>query len=251
MRRYFSAPTPRFGKQSSRLSIGNQQRSPYYWWWQYLRRNADYIACCERGGKGKLAKLYADFGDVQNDNFHEWWTSDDRGATLFAEQALAIPFGELVTTEQWQTDWRAEDVLVVAVPLEMSKRFIKSAFSKLLDKRHTSVKRGRPSIATLKEKSTALYALERNYTIAALQSTLAVYDLWFENELRKKTDKLTLWQIGAELILNRSAVLDALSEDKNDRLSGRNTLGATVHRYVTQAKRIIGNTAKGKFPMSD
>jgi hypothetical protein len=250
MRRYFSAPTPRFGKQSSRLSIGNQQRSPYYWWWQYLRRNADYIACCERGGKGKLAKLYADFGDVQNDNFHEWWTSSDRGATLFAEQALAIPFGELVTTEQWQTDWRAEDVLVVAVPLEMSKRFIKSAFSKLLDKRHTSVKRGRPSIATLKEQSTALYALERNYTIAALQSTLAVYDLWFENELRKKTDKLTLWQIGAELKLNRSAVLDALSEDKNDRLSGRNTLGATVHRYVTQAKRIIGNTAKGKFPLS-
>jgi hypothetical protein len=77
-----------------------------------------------------------------------------------------------------------------------------------------------------------------------------VYDLWFENELRKKTDKLTLWQIGAELKLNRSAVLDALSEDKNDRLSGRNTLGATVHRYVTQAKRIIGNTAKGKFPLS-
>jgi len=250
MRRYFSAPTPRFGKQSSRLSIGNQQRSPYYWWWQYLRRNADYIACCERGGKGKLAKLYADFGDVQNDNFHEWWTSSDRGATLFAEQALAIPFGELVTTEQWQSSWQADDVLVVAVPLEMSKRFIKSAFSKLLDKRHTSAKRGRPSIATLKEKSTALYALERNYTIAALQSTLAVYDLWFENELRKKTDKLTLWQIGAELKLNRSAVLDALSEDKNDRLSGRNTLGATVHRYVTQAKRIIGNTAKGKFPLS-
>jgi len=250
MRRYFSAPTPRFGKQSSRLSIGNQQRSPYYWWWQYLRRNADYIACCERGGKGKLAKLYADFGDVQNDNFHEWWTSSDRGATLFAEQSLAIPFGELVTTEQWQSSWQADDVLVVAVPLEMSKRFIKSAFSKLLDKRHTSVKRGRPSIATLKEKSTALYALERNYTIAALQSTLAVYDLWFENELRKKTDKLTLWQIGAELKLNRSAVLDALSEDKNDRLSGRNTLGATVHRYVTQAKRIIGNTANGKFPLS-
>ena len=250
MRRYFSAPTPRFGKQNSRLSIGNQQRSPYYWWWQYLRRNADYIACCERGGKGKLAKLYADFGDVQNDNFHEWWTSSDRGATLFAEQSLAIPFGELVTTEQWQSSWQADDVLVVAVPLEMSKRFIKSAFSKLLDKRHTSVKRGRPSIATLKEQSTSLYALERNYTIAALQTTLAVYDLWFQNELRKKTDKLTLWQIGAELKLNRSAVLDALSEDKNDRLSGRNTLGATVHRYVTQAKRIIGNTANGKFPLS-
>jgi hypothetical protein len=250
MRRYFSAPTPRFGKQSSRLSIGNQQRSPYYWWWQYLRRNADYIACCERGGKGKFAKLYADFGDVRNDNFHEWWTSNDRGVTLFAEQHLAVRFGELASAEQWQASWHADDVLVVAVPLEMSKRSIKSAFGKLLDKRHTDVKRGRPSIAKMKEHSTARYALERNYTINGLQNTLAVYDLWIDNQARSKADKLALWQIAAELKLNRAAIKDATSDDSGDRLSGRNTLGATVHRYVTQAKRIIGNTAKGKFPLS-
>ena len=43
---------------------------------------------------------------------------------------------------------------------------------------------------------------------------------------------------------------DALSEDKHDRLAGRNTLGATVHRYVAVAKAIIGNTSRGKFPLS-
>lgn len=215
-----------------------------------MRRNADYIACCERGGKGKFAKLYADFGDVRNDNFHEWWTSNDRGVTLFAEQHLAVRFGELASAEQWQASWHADDVLVVAVPLEMSKRSIKSAFGKLLDKRHTDVKRGRPSIAKMKEHSTARYALERNYTINGLQNTLAVYDLWIDNQARSKADKLALWQIAAELKLNRAAIKDATSDDSGDRLSGRNTLGATVHRYVTQAKRIIGNTAKGKFPLS-
>ena len=250
MKRYFLTPTPRFGRQGNRLAIGHQQRSPYYWWWQYLRRNAEYVACCKRGGKGKLSQLYADFGDVQNDNFYEWWTEGARGARLFAEEPLAIKFGELASVDEWQAHWTREDVLIVAVPLAMTKRASKGAFAKLLDARHTGTQLGRPSIAKLKDHSTALYKLERNYTIAALQTTLAVYDLWLENEQREKADKLTLWQIGAELKLNRSAMRDALSEDKNDRLAGRNTLGATVHRYMAVAKAIIGNTSRGKFPLS-
>ncbi len=100
MKRHFSAPTPRFGRINNRLGVGHQQRSPYYWWWQYLRRNADYIACCERGGKGRLSKLYKDFGDVREDNFHKWWTEGDRGVELFAEQPLAVSLSELHPADQ-------------------------------------------------------------------------------------------------------------------------------------------------------
>jgi hypothetical protein len=91
---------PRFGRVNSRLPVGHQQGSPYYWWWQYLRRNADYIACCERGGKGRLSKLYKDFGDVREDNFHKWWTEGDRGVELFAEQPLAVRLSELHPADQ-------------------------------------------------------------------------------------------------------------------------------------------------------
>ena len=249
MKRHFRAPTPRFGRVNNRLPIGYQQRSPYYWWWQYLRRNANYIACCEKGGKGKLAALYADFGDVREDNFHKWWTENQRGAELFAEQPLAVKFGELATAADWQPHWDKETVLVVAVPLSMSKRAIKGAFAKLLDSRHAGNKSGRPSMAKLKEVSTARYKLEHNYTISGLLTALAVYDLWVENQAKPKAERLTLWEIGKALNINKSAIKDAESSSTADRLVGRNVLGATVSRYVKQARAMIENTAAGKFPL--
>lgn len=249
MKRHFLAPTPRFGRTNNRLPVGYQQRSPYYWWWQYLRRNADYIACCDKGGKGKLAALYADFGDIREDNFHKWWTENQRGAMLFAEQPLTVKFGELKQPSEWQPHWDSEAVMVVAVPLSMSKRALKGAFAKLVDSRHTGSKSGRSSLAKLKTVSTARYKLEHNYTISGLLTTLAVYDLWLINVDKPKSERLTLWQIGKVLNINKSAIKDAESITSADRMVGRNILGATVSRYVKQAKAMIANAATGKFPL--
>ena len=249
MKRHFLAPSPRFGRVNNRLPLGYQQRSPYYWYWQYLRRNADYIACCEMGGKGKLAELYADFGDIREDNFHKWWTEKERGATLFAEQPLTVKFGELKQADEWQQHWDSGAVMVVAVPLSMSKRALKGAFAQLLDNRHTGSKSGRPSLAILKTVSTARYKLEHNYTISGLLTTLAVYDLWVENQTKPKAEKLALWEIGRALNINKKAITRAESKLAYERLDGRNVLGATVSRYVKQAKVMIENTAKGKFPV--
>lgn len=249
MKRHFAAPAPRFGRVNNRLPVGYQQRSPYYWWWQYLRRNADYIACCEKGGKGKLRALYADFGDVRDDNFHKWWTDKQRGAELFAEAPLSVKFGELGAAAEWQPHWDKDTVLVVAVPLTMSKRALKGAFAKLLDSRHTGNKSGRPSMATLKEVSTARYKLEHNYTVSGLMTALAVYDLWVEEQAKPKAERLTLWEIGKALNINKPAIKDAESNSTADRLVGRNVLGATVSRYVKQTRAMIENTAVGKFPL--
>jgi len=249
MKRHFSAPTPRFGRVNNRLSVGHQQRSPYYWWWQYLRRNADYTACCEKGGEGELAELYADFGDVRNDNFHKWWTEGDRGVDLFAEQPLSVKFGELDTAADWQPHWDKAAVMVVAVPLSMSKRALKGAFAKLLESRHTGNKSGRPSMAKLKTVSTARYQLEHNYTISGLLTALAVYDLWIDNKRKPKAEQLKLWEIGKALNVNAKAIKRAESNLPYERLDGRNVLGATVSRYVKQARAMIENTAVGKFPL--
>ena len=214
-----------------------------------MRRNANYIACCAAGGKGKLAALYADFGDVREDNFHKWWTENQRGAELFAEQPLTVKFGELATASDWQPHWDKETVLVVAVPLSMSKRGLKGAFAKLLDSRHTGNKLGRPSMAKLKEVSTARYKLEHNYTVSGLLTALAVYDLWAENQTKPKAERLTLWEIGKALNVNAKAIKRAESKLPYERLDGRNVLGATVSRYVKQARAMIENTAAGKFPL--
>jgi len=248
MKRHFSAPSPRFGRVNNRLSVAHQQKSPYYWYWAYLRRNENYLACCANGGKGELAALYEDFGDVREDNFHKWWTENQRGATLFGEQPLSVKFGELTTAQDWQAHWDRDAVMVLAVPLAMSKRSLKGLFAKALDTRHTGNKSGRPSMAKLKEVSTAKYKLERNYTVGNLMTALAVYDLWTENQTKPTSERLTLWQIGKALNINRTAVKEAESNNNADRLTGRNVLGATVSRYVKQARAMIDNAAKGKFP---
>jgi hypothetical protein len=249
MKRHFSAPSPRFGRANNRLSVAHQQHSPYYWYWAYLRRNESYLACCANGGNGDLAALYADFGDIREDNFHKWWTENQRGATLFGEQPLSAKFGELAMPQDWQAHWDKGVVMVLAVPLAMSKRSLKGAFAKLLDSRHTGNKSGRPSMAKLKAVSTAKYKIERNYTVSGLVTALAVYDLWTENQTKPASERMTLWQIGKSLNINRTAINDAESTNNADRLTGRNVLGATVSRYVKQARAMIDNAAKGKFPL--
>lgn len=192
--------------------------------------------------------MYADFGDIREDNFHKWWTENQRGATLFAEQPLTVKFGELKQAAEWQPHWDSEAVMVVAVPLSMSKRALKGAFARLLDSRHTGNKSGRPSMAKLKEVSTARYKLEHNYTISGLMTALAVYDLWVENQTRPKAERLTLWEIGKALNINKKAINRAESKLPYERLDGRNVLATTVSRYVKQARAMVANTAGGKFP---
>jgi hypothetical protein len=208
------------------------------------------MACCERGGTGDLGGLYADFGDVRSDDFQQWWCQDERGAGLFGEKALEVTLGELASVHEWNTAWTREQVMVVAVPLNVAKRKLKSSFAKLLDARHSAARSGRPSLALLKNTSTAQYKLERNYTIAALSTTLSVYDLWVKNQEKMQTERLTLWEIGKALNLNRQAIKDAESKVSADRIIGRNLLGATVGRYVKQAKAMIANTELGRFPLA-
>lgn len=39
------------------------EQSVYYYWWEFLRLSDRYKTICE-GGKGRLARLYEDFGNV-------------------------------------------------------------------------------------------------------------------------------------------------------------------------------------------
>ena len=242
---HFLAPHPLFGRVNSRLADTYQKRSPYYWWWAYLRRSEAYLQCCEQGGTGPLSSLYADFGDVREADFHKWWTAGQRGANLFAEQNLEARFGELVTPDQWNPAWSAEDVMVVAVPLRESNRRLKGKFAKLLDSRLQRT-RGRPALA--KVTQTARYPLARNYTVQNLERTLEAYDLWLVNQALPKPERKTLWEIGVDMRFNRDASRQALSKTSAERLLGRNMLGAHVRRYVSQAEKIIKNLESGIFP---
>lgn len=243
MLKRFLAQHPTFGTKNKPKSLSYQQQSPYYWWWAYLKRNKDYLACCEKGVKGKLAKLYADFGDVRNNDFKTWWTDNERGATLFGEKPSLMTLTQLNSKHEWLDEWPMEHVLIVAMPLTSSKRYLKTRFSRLLSQVHMS-KPGR--IAKNLEQSSSKYPLGQNYTMDNLIKTLAVYDLYMAT--RNQTPKLKLWEIGEKLRVVEKAMTKGLT-DKHDIMIKRNVMAASVKRYVNQAEKMIANTALGKFPV--
>jgi hypothetical protein len=246
MATFFLAPYPTFGTAKNRKTDAYQKRSPYYWWWEYLRRNQDYLDCCANDGKGRLADLYTDFGDVRDKEFRVWWQEDRRGARLFGEQQLEVKFKEMESSAEWGADWTKDKVMVVAFPLAVGKRRLMGDIRKLLDMRHTC-KQGRPALA--KVESTAKYKLSRNYTTANLETALNVYDLWVANNAKPKAEQIKQWEIGVELKLHKLSVKDAYSGLKQDRAVGRNLLGAMVKRYLTQAQKTIKSLEDGVFPV--
>ncbi len=210
-----------------------------------MRRNRDYLACCEQVGNGKLAKLYEDFGDVRRDDFHAWWTTGKRGARLFGERPLPLNLKELKDANEWDSEWHQEGVLVVAVPLNLPKRHLEAKFSELLKKRHGG-QRGRRKAGD-GCVSTAEYPLHRNVSVPTLRVQLAVYDAVMAKR-RGEVDK-TLARIGQELRLVASA-MPRSTDLKDEAEHKRNVMAATVSRHFKAAQRIVANVARGEFPNS-
>ena len=243
MKIVFKAIHPIFGRTNKPLRPSYQQRSPYYWWWEFLRRNEEYAACCAAGGKGELSELYKDFGVVSNDNFKQWWM--EHGFRLFAEKPLPVKLMELNDASEWDGTWTKSNVMVMAVPLNVSKRDLHSLFVQLLKKRHGG-KRGRKALSD-RDASTAKYPLHRDVSIHTLRIQLAIYDAVIEG--RSIGKKVNLADIGKKLNLapkSNSRTKDEVMDEKKRRA----VLASTVSRHFKDAQRIIANTAKGEFPNS-
>ena len=245
-KRKFLGPVPHFGTKHKRAPISKQEQSPYYWWWAYLKRNKQYLSCCERGGKGPFAKLYEDFGDVRDDDFKKWWDENERGRTLFAEQSTVDGVVELVTKDEWKEVWSRETTLVMAIPLSWgSKRDLQKRILRLLRLRHKR-KRGKTPLRG-KATSDARYPLERNYHINSLKRALMVYDAV---EIAKTLGiKKSYYNIGCDLKLVPTAMPSKYDESLDRRDANKvNVMTVNTSRLYKRALRTIANVGKGVFP---
>lgn len=207
--------------------------SVYYWWWYCLRMNKAYLACCERGGVGALASLYADFGDVRANDFRTWWMENDRGARLFAEPVIdktvrALAAGEVVDD--------SAVILTVALPLALPKRFLLKRVRELLAASHTR-KRGQ----LIARESGATYKVKHPPNVDAIEIAVKVYELhlaypdkpqwWLTNQLQRVLPNQKL----------KPSDTPAEARDK------RRALSVAANRYIKNAKNMIANTGKGEF----
>ena len=232
--RHFPYRHPTFGTVKSPRSVSHWQGSVYYWWWAYLRKNADYIACCESGGSGTLSALFRDFGDVRGDDFKAWWTEGSRAIRLFAEPPAQSVVRELKGGDAVPD---IEESLTLVFPLTLPKRYLQKRFNELLTKRHTG-KRGFQHA----KKSRARYKFEGQPNVPALRQALLVY------ERRQANPKMKLWEIGNEMPgVIRSQKLRA-SDDQYTKEQKKKVLAATVSRYLRRAQESIDRVGKGLSP---
>lgn len=229
--RHFPYKHPLFGTKNNPKSGNN---SVYYYWWAFLKRNKEYLACCEAGGAGELAGLYADFGDVRADDFKSWWTEGGRGVRLFAEP----PSTNVEVLLMGVAAPDAAEFLTLALPKNLPKRYLLRRVRELLAKQENHPgARGKQHARMSKAK----YQVKGQPNIAALALTLRVYDF------RVANPHLKLWEIGDQLprfmVGNKIAASDTHAEVVNK----RNVLSASVARYIKKAEVMIANAALGQL----
>ena len=131
MKSHFLVVHPLIGTKNKPAAMHLQQRSVFYWWWAYLKRNTEYLICCEANGAGPLASLYQDFGDVRGDDFRSWWGGTfQRGAYLFAERQSELTVKTIDGPNDLDGMWN-DETLVVAVNLTIGRRKLQSMFATL------------------------------------------------------------------------------------------------------------------------
>lgn len=232
--RHFQYKHPTFGTKSTPKPKSAWEGTVYYWWWNYLKRNEQYLQCCENAGAGKCSQLYKDFGDVRGNSFKDWWGKDGRGGHLFAEPRAEDSIRVL---EKGQEALDISETFTVSIPLYLQKKIILKRFKELLDERH----KGRRGYQ-LAKRSKARYQVKGQPNVPAIKQALEVYDF------RKSNPGMKLWEIGNALPKFQMEHKIKASDTQSEKQDKKNVLAATVSRYLRRAQTSIERVVDGVFP---
>jgi hypothetical protein len=235
---HFPYKHPTFGTVKTPKPKAAWESSVYYWWWAYLKKNTEYIKCCEKDGTGALAKLYADFGDVRGDSFKAWWTDKsghklERGARLFAQ---ARAEDSIRTLEEGEAAVSNVVALTVSLPLNLPKKLLLRRFKEFLDVAHKG-KRGKQ----LAKEGGGKYQFKGQPNIPALRLGLQVY------EFKQANPNMKLWEIGNSMPNFQMEQKIMTSDTPSQIVDKKNVLAASVSRYLRRVSEAINNTGKGEF----
>lgn len=233
-RRHFAQRHPTFGSRARPSDAANWNRSIYFWWWEFLRRSDTYKQTCLSKGRIGLTELFVDFGDVFEQTFKDWWNEDSRGARLFAEPLISEGVRRIGSVDEWPSE---QDLIVVAIPLRLPKRYLFKRVRQLVGTFHT----GRRGYQVAKT-SAAKYRVTGKPNIAGLKTRLRVYDFW------KRHPELHLWEIGNALPMFQMEHRIHPDDPLGSRVHKKNRLAATVSRYIRKAKASIKATEQGLSP---
>lgn len=190
-------------------------------------------------------EVRADFGDISNITFKEWWPSHKH---LFRQDAYLSPIEVLSphdTVSRFKLDNETYDdndptggVAVIGIRMYYTKEEIKAAFNEWLKTAHSGKKGVRKRFTN---EMVILYGLERDTDVKMLDKALTVY-LAREKENAKLPEdrKKTNIELENELGLMKRKDEEPFSYSQTQ----------TISDYYRIAKKVMENVAKGKFPVT-
>jgi hypothetical protein len=201
------------------------QCSVYYFWWEFLRCHDGYRQRCLSAvmdcAPDPYAQLYADFGNVHQGTFLQWW--NQRGETLFAE-----PMQRLVTRITDPKDMPNDpEIAVVTIPLTNSLRTSIRDIRRMLAAEVDALKQ--------QGRSRALYPVVHRPVLSALWRTLSVY------RAHQQYPHLRLYELAEQLQMSIPSGSAGVMENRRWQTN-------EIARHLRRAQRLIHHVALGVFP---
>lgn len=238
----------------------------YKCWYEFLKRSVRYKECCSLGGKGPLAALYRDFGDVHALAWTKWWKTHKK---LFSDVEPLFVINEVKTNAEFAHLFEEgeDDLLALVVnlnaPTETILKKIDSVLRRLNKKRlkkenelqlkenpkgKGKKKLGRPKFDPSFYHNYGLTPVPSTKDVKALEMMLKVYDACLKDDQKPRNQRKFRYEIGEELGIE---IKPMNTEDTGPPSSEslKNTMTATVCRYNKKAKELIESTERGFFPI--
>ena len=216
------------------------EQNPYYFWYEFLKLSEPYKKCCERGGTGRLAKTYRDYGDVHSMDFKEWWNWIEVEGGFFGLIENDF-FLHVIKDEKEFNEYNDEYGIILTVNLFQPKQKLLQAFDDLIDKVRPTKAVALTKKGRLPYETFAAIRFDSRPDTNSLATTLRVYKAWLEDKGKNR------YELGKETKAS-STHLVKTNDDPETIRKKKIKMGITVRRYITDAENIIKNVERGKFP---
>jgi hypothetical protein len=220
---------------SAEEELRDARDSLAYWWFRCLQAHDEYQYCCKHRGRGSMASMYADFGDVFELSFTQWWLR--HGRTIFTETK---PF-KRVRTVQSRADLRDldvwnEDRLILEIPLTVTKQTVIRQIGEAIKKAYE----GR-AIDIMQHTTAPRKILKNKIRMSTIEQLLHI------KSLRDRWPAATLYELGVKANIELNLMTRTKGETPDDAMK-RRRMTIAVRRLLTNAERLIANAGIGKFP---
>lgn len=216
--------------------IREAKKTPIYWWFLTLQASDEYVLCCRNQGKGKLANLYKDFGDVDEKSFAQWWTN--QGRKIFAERKKLKRVEVIDERHQLERLSIHEDRLIIEVPLTLRRQTAIRQIGKALQKAYES----RDPVDIWEQSTAKRQIIKSKIRMKTIEMLLRVW------QIRNEYPALNNYEIGLKAKIDLDILARTTDGDQLDDALERRRMTIAVSRYLAQAKNLIANAELGIFP---